>query len=236
MPRAALLAALAALPLPAHELYVAEHTPAAALDKALAPLQAAGAGEWERIGLPAEARDAEAARRIARAMEAGITSLPALALVDEAGAYAVLPLQGLTAEKIEAAKAGAGAAGRAEAAARRRFEARLYLLCATAALPGLGDDDLAAAVAESRSLLESGLADKETRQFLGLRCLYPLLMMQYTRGYVGAHTPATEAKLLEAIAALEAARDLDRDSAEGRQAHAERERLRAARRKSRQYE
>ncbi|MBR4310898.1 MAG: hypothetical protein IKT79_07700, partial [Akkermansia sp.] len=59
---------------------------------------------------------------------------------------------------------------------------------------------------------------------------------QYKRGYNGAHTPYTEAKLLEAIAALEAARDLHRETKLGNQALKERERLRKARREARKYE
>ena len=42
--------------------------------------------------------------------------------------------------------------------------------------------------------------------------------------------------MLEAIAALEAARDMDRNSEMGKKAHAERERLRAARRLARAVE
>ncbi len=236
MIRTAILATLTALPIAAHELYVAEGAPAEAVEQALEPLQAAGAAEWERVVVPEQAGDMDAARRIARAIEAGVTALPCLALSDDAGVYAVLPLAGLTAETLAAAEAQPRPGAQAREAGRRHFAARLYLLCATASQPELGDDALAAAVAESRQLLDSAQADKEDRQFLGLRCLYPLLMMQYTRGYQGAHSPATEAKLLEAIAALEAARDLDRASKLGKAAHAERERLRAARRKSRQYE
>jgi hypothetical protein len=54
--------------------------------------------------------------------------------------------------------------------------------------------------------------------------------------YKGAHTPASEAKLLEAIAALEAARNMDRNSNIGKQAYDERERLRKARRQARTME
>ena len=76
----------------------------------------------------------------------------------------------------------------------------------------------------------------EQQQLLGLRCLYPLLMQQYTNAYKGAHTPASEAKLLEAIAALETARDLAPNTALGKRAHDERHRLRMARREARKYE
>ena len=84
--------------------------------------------------------------------------------------------------------------------------------------------------------MSHSVATVHDRQLLGFRCLYPLLMLQYTNGYRGAHTPVTEAKLLEAIAALEEARDLDRESDIGKAAAAEREKLRTARRKARQYE
>ncbi len=233
---AALLLALPLTAAPAHELYVAEGTPAAALEKALAPLKEAGAAEWQRIDIPAGAQGEEAAQRIARAIEAGIPALPCLALRDEEGVYAVLPLPGLTADKIKAAATAAQAPGRAEAAQRRRFDAQRYLLCARISRNDMDDEALAQAVADCRQLMTQRTAQQQDVQFLGLRCLYPLLMQQYARGYIGAHTPATEAKLLEAIAALEAARDLNRESSLGKEAHEERERLRAARRKSRQYE
>ena len=52
----------------------------------------------------------------------------------------------------------------------------------------------------------------------------------------GAHTPASEAKFLEAIDAVEKARDMDRSSIIGRKAYDERERLRKARRQARTME
>ena len=125
---------------------------------------------------------------------------------------------------------------RTEEMQRRRFEAHLYLLCARVGLTPLDDDELTQAVQESRRLLHHRQISPNRQQFIGLRLLYPLLMEQYRRGYKGAHTPETEAKLLEAIAALEEAWDVDPQSTLGRRAYEERERLRMARRKSRQYE
>ena len=87
-----------------------------------------------------------------------------------------------------------------------------------------------------RALMAHPLATQADKQRLGFQCLYPLLLRQYTNMYTGAHSPASEAKLLEAIAALEAARDLDRNSGIGKKAFAERERLRAARRQARTME
>ncbi len=219
------------------ELYVKAGTNPAALEQQLAPLKAAEPDiEWLVVEVPPQADTAEQAEAIARAMEAGVATLPSLALCDEGGAYATLPLGGLTAEQVGEAKALATEAERERKAARRRFDAQCYLLCARAARPGLDDAALAAAIEQCRALLTDGQATPADRQFLGLRCLYPLLMTQYVRAYDGAHSPYTEAKLLEAIAALEAARDIDRETKLGKAAFAERERLRMARRKSRQYE
>ncbi len=176
------------------------------------------------------------AQRQARAIAAGVTQLPCLAMSNSDGYYALLPLHGLQQEDIERAEETAPPAGHNAAAAQRLFSARLFLLCARLSLSDMDDASLASAIKACRALMADGQASQEHRQFLGLRCLYPLLMLQYSRGYAGAHTPGTEAKLLESIAALEAARDVNPLSTLGRQAHEEREKLRAARIKSRQYE
>jgi hypothetical protein len=93
----------------------------------------------------------------------------------------------------------------------------------------LQGDALEKCLATTRALISHPLATPADKQRLGFQCLYPLLLRQYTNMYTGAHTPASEAKLLEAIAALETARDIDRNTRIGRLAHAERERLRKAR-------
>lgn len=188
------------------------------------------------IELPNECKNLPDARNQARAIEAGVTQLPCLVLSDEDGAYAALPLHGLSAEGVEAAQQLAESPDRKILIQKRRFDAHLFFLCARMSLNEMDDRALAETIRNCRHLMQLKQASPERRQFLALRCLYPLLMMQYARGYEGAHTPATEAKLLEAIAALEEARDINPDSPYGRQAHEERERLRAARIKSRQYE
>ncbi len=242
MKRALLTALLCALSLPleageSRELYVKAGADMAAWKPLLAPLRAAEPQlEYALVEVPAEATTPSAAKLRARAMEAGITALPSLVLKDERGIYATLPLTGLTVQKLEAARAEANAPQREELAARRRFDARCYLLCARISQPDLSDEALTNAIEECRLLMQCSRADKADKQFLGLRCLYPLLMMQYARGYNGAHSPQTEAKLLEAIAALETARDLDRETPLGKEAFAERERLRTARREARRYE
>lgn len=192
----------------------------------------------EYITLPAACKTAQQARAQARAMECGITTLPALVLADEHGPFATLPLRELTPETLQEARANKDTTGRREDAQKHRFAAHLFMLCALTTIEFQDDAALATRIEESRKLLAHPLATPEHRQFIGLRLLYPLLMEQYKRGYrqAVAHNPATEAKLLEAIAALEAARDINADTTLGRQAFAERERLRAARRKSRQYE
>ncbi len=244
-PRAAgyglqLAALLATLPLHAtesRELYLRAGTDRTRWEPVLAPLRAA---EPELtvtvVEVPDKADSPAAARARAKAMAAGVASLPSLVLRDAQGAYAALPLAGLTVPKLEAARGQTKTPELAAARERRRYEAACYLLCARIAQPGISDEALATAIEECRMLLRHASATETDRQFLGLRCLYPLLMMQYARGYDGAHSPETEAKLLEAIAALEAARDLNRDTPLGKEAFAERERLRMARRKARQYE
>ncbi len=219
------------------ELYVKGGTNAAAWEKGLAPLRAAEPQvEYRVVELPEHAGNPADAKTRARAMEAGVTVLPSLVLRDEQGAYATLPFIGLTVKQLEEARQLANAPQREESASRRRFDAQCYLLCARISQADISDEALATAVEECRLLLQHATATDADRQFLGLRCLYPLLMLRYTREYSGAHSPQTEARLLEAIAALEAARDLDRETKLGKEAFAERERLRAARREARKYE
>ncbi len=240
MRRVLILAGLAALPLVAtesRELYVAAGTDLARWEPVLAPLRAAEPQvECQVVELPQEADSPASAKARAKAIEAGIAALPSLVLKDEQGAYAALPLGGLTPQQLERARERAQAPEREEEAARRHFDARCYLLCARISQPALSDEALCTAIEECRMLLQHRMAQEADQQFLGLRCLYPMLMMQYARGYNGAHSPETEAKLLEAIAALEAARDLNRETTLGKEAFAERERLRAARREARKYE
>ncbi len=229
-----------ALPLSAaetRELYVQAGADMSAWEPVLAPLRAAEPQEeYKVVEVPPLPDSPAAAKARAKAIEAGIAALPSLVLKDEQGVYAALPLTKLTPQKLEEARAQANDPQREDAASRRRFNARCYLLCARISQPGMADEAIINAIEECRLLMMHGKAENADRQFIGLRCLYPLLMMQYARGYNGAHSPQTEAKLLEAIAALEAARDIDRETSLGKAAFAERERLRTARREARQYE
>lgn len=186
--------------------------------------------------LPTDCRCRADAQTQAEAMHAGVTELPCLVIADEQGPYAILRVAELTGEKIQAAKASATHPERAEQAAERDLAARLYLLCASLCVEAPDAATLTHIVTECRALLEHPEATEEHKQFIGYRCLYPALLLQYSQGYTGAHTPYTEAKLLEAIAALEAARDLNRETKIGKQAFDERERLRRARREARKYE
>ena len=171
----------------------------------------------------------------AQALEAGVTHLPCLVVADEAGPYAALLLRGLTAKDVENSVELAIRSDRTQKAEARQHEARLYRFFARCAYES-NEDLLPELVHECRMLMEHELCTREQQQLLGLRGLYPLLMQQYSLAHKGAHTPATEAKLLEAIAALEAARDLAPNSELGKKAHDERHRLRMARREARKYE
>ncbi len=171
----------------------------------------------------------------AQAMEAGVTHLPSLVVTDEKGPYAALLLRNLTRKDIDDAVVRAIDKEREQKAEERRYQVRLFLLFARCSFES-SEETLPELVHECRMLMEHERSDRKQQQLLGLRCLYPLLMKQYALSYKGAHTPASEAKLLEAIAALEAARDLAPNSELGKRAHDERHRLRMARREARKYE
>lgn len=186
--------------------------------------------------LPTKCENSDDARLQARAILAGVSELPCLVVEDEDGPYALLRLNGLNKEVVKATQENKVAKDRKKLTEQRAFNSKLYLLCAGLSMPDTDDAALAKIVDECRALIEQPNTTLEQKQFIGYRCLYPALLLQYTRGYKGAHTPYTEAKLLEAIAALEDARDLDRETKIGKQAFNERERLRRARREARKYE
>lgn len=210
----------------------------AALVRMLAPLRAAVPQvDCRYVVLNDTAETMAAAINSANALKAGITELPSLVISDERGAYAAIPLNRLNATSLESARAAATAPDREQLARRRNFEAQQYLLYARMALGDLENaEQLQQCLSNCRALMEHPFATQQDKQRLGYLCLYPLLMREYTNMYTGAHTPASEAKLLEAIAALEQARDTDRNSDIGKKAFAERERLRTARRQARSME
>lgn len=182
-----------------------------------------------------EHSDKKEERRHEHAIAAGVHTLPCLALKDAKGVYATLPLQGLTPELVAKARELATAPGREADAAKRRTLATLYRL--RLSWSKYEDDQTRGRViSHYRSLMQSRDIDEGMRQFIGLHCLYPALMQQYAASYAGAHTPRSEALLLEAIRTLEEVRDAAPASYWGRRAYEEREKLRAARLKSRQYE
>lgn len=221
-----------------YTVYFQQGTNAAAMVKQLAPLRAAVPGvECRYVVLDDEAESMPAAINSANALKAGVNELPSLVISDERGPYAAISLPQLNAASLDAAKAAASAPEREQRARQRNFEAQQYLLFARMALISpLEGEALQQCLSNCRALMEHPFATQTDKQRLGYLCLYPLLMREYTNMYTGAHTPASEAKLLEAIAALEAARDLDRNSDIGKKAFAERERLRAARRQARAME
>lgn len=225
---------------PAAIVYFEAGTDTAGFGKKLAPYRESRAsGELKFKALSTQCRSVHDALNASEAVAAGVAELPCLVLRDADGPYAALPLRTLSKESVQAAQQSAAAPDRAEQANARLYTAKQYLLFARMALTKpLDEETLGLCLANCRALMEHPLAQTEDKQLLGLRCLYPLLMEEYRRGYEaeGAHTPATEAKLLEAIAALEKARDLEPDSQLGRQAAAERERLRTARRQARAAE
>lgn len=236
--KALLLLCLAALACAAQEtwelFYAAEGAEPSVLVERVKPLLPKDI-RLREMPLPADCRDAQAAKQHEAAIAAGVHTLPCLVLRDARGAYAALPLQGLSPETLQTARAQASAPGRESAHRRRSRTARVYYLKALWLLVESAQEQ-DKIIAAYRAEMQREGTDEELKQFIGFYCLYPALMQQYAAEYSGAHTPRTEAKLLEAISALEEARDLNPDSHTGRLAYDERERLRAARLKSRQYE
>lgn len=218
-------------------LFMPEGTKPSGIMARVAPMMGEDAPQPAKvITLSKTCRSETAAQNHASAIEAGVSALPCIVLRDEKGPYAAIPLNCLTHEQISEARQAATAPEREKIQEKRRYEAAIYRLCARINFRQTAPEELSQMVTECRQLLADEQATEELTQFLGLRCLYPLLMQEYAVGYTGAHTPATEAKLLEAIAALEEARDLNPDTKLGKEAWHERERLRQARRKARQYE
>lgn len=221
-----------------YTVYFRQGTNTAGLVRMLAPLRKAEPqSECRYVVLSDTAESMAEAINSANALKAGVEELPCLVLGDTRGVYTALPLHKLSAETLQAAKARANAPDRQQKADARNFLAQQYLLMARMTLQNpLQNETLEQCLNTCRALMEHPLATPADKQRLGFECLYPLLMRQYTNMYTGAHTPASEAKFLEAIAALETARDADRNSTIGKKAYTERERLRAARRQARTLE
>lgn len=234
------LAAVFVPPLPAREycIYFAQDANPTDWAEQLAPLrQLDPQATWKFVPLSNRTDHADAARRAAMALKDGVTELPCVALADDQGSYACLPLPLTSTAQIEEARAKAVSPNRSTDAARREFEAKSFMLLATLHFsPPATPEQCEHEVARTRKLLESEAATQEDEQILLLRAIYPLMMRRYALLYTGAHTPETEAALLEAISALEQARDLNPVSIPGRQAYDERERLRSARLQSRPYD
>lgn len=216
------------------ELYHAPGADTAALAEQVQPKLPPGAALKLQALPPTHSTPSEL-RLHARAMAAGVSELPSLVLRDAQGAYASMPLNRLTPEAPEQLRRQAAEAEHSEAARYRVCMAQLYLLCALLDLT-TEPSDRERITARMHELMQAPDTPENARQFIGMHGLYPTLMQQYAEGYQGAHTPRTEAKLLEAIGVLEAVRDMNPTSYLGRVAYDEREKLRAARLRSRQYE
>lgn len=163
------------------------------------------------------------------ALEAGVCMLPCLVLQDAEGPFATLPLDGLSAHTVQSAVSLVGSPQRKSQAQARKLTANIYYYTACARLPFMSPQEQLAAVRVLQGLAVSDMLSIRQRQYIALRCLYPALMTCYARTYQGTHTPKTEYLFLQAISALELARDLDPLSPLGRRAHEARENLRSAR-------
>lgn len=186
--------------------------------------------------VPAQCQSTADAQAQAKALLNGVRELPCLVICDEKGPYAVLSYQQLSADTLQSAHALVNHAERETIAAEQEIKSRLYMVCAMLSEQSIDDATLELVVQECRLLLNHPHISMEQQQFIGYKCLYPALMLQYVRAYKGAHTPYSEKKFLEAITELEKARDIEPKSKLGRLAYAERERLRSARLKAKKYE
>lgn len=217
-----------------YQVYIAEESDTAAANAIVSKVLPQNAA-YEVCVLPTNGTTYEEAEQQAKAMREGVHALPCLVISVPQQAPAVILLKDLTEKTLKIAQQAENSAT-AEEMKRRDLAARIFLICASLSIKEQDEATLEATVTECRHLLEHPQVTDEQRQFIGYRCLYPALLLQYRKAYTGAHTPYTEAKLLEAIAALETARDLNRNTKIGKQAFAERERLRRARREARKYE
>ena len=163
------------------------------------------------------------------ALSAGVRTIPCLVLQDAQGCYATLPLHGLSAQGVLAARQHANDPQRGQLATRRLLIADLYYDTARIHLPFIPAREKTHAIEHLRLLAESQNIPVGIRQFIALRCLYPSFMCLYAAEYNKAHSAVSEHLFMQAIAALELARDLDDSSRLGRLAYDEREKLRAAR-------
>ncbi len=179
------------------------------------------------------ARDLETTRE---AINAGVHVLPCLVLQDARGVYATLPLRGLTTKGVLTARKLASHPMRSEYAKQRRLAGSLYYDAACVQCNFVAREEKLKALDHMRSLAESERLPVGMRQLIALRYFYPSLMLLYAAEYNGAHTPASERLFLQAVSALEFARDLDADSELGRLAHEKREQLRAARLQARKLD
>ena len=231
----------AVLPLSAetYTFYVQNGTPVSRCAKQMKLVQKADpAADCVQRQLKDKNATLEDAESAAEAIRNGAVQPPCVVISDAQGAYAALPLHKLDAAAIAKAREAAQSPTRGQEQEKRDFDADCYLLYARLTLLEQTPERVRANIADCRKLMDRAVNNPKAWQELGLRALYPLLMLEYAQGYRanGAHTPETEAKLLEAIAALEAVRDQNPESSCGRKAHEERERLRMARRQARQVE
>lgn len=179
--------------------------------------------------LPNVCKSAEDLKVQHAALSAGVRTIPCLVLQDAQGCYATLPLRGLSQQGVREARNHAHAPQRTQLTAQRLLVADLYYDTARVHMPFISAQEKACAAEHLRLLTALENIPVNTRQFIALRCLYPALMCLYAAEYNKAHTAISEHFFMQAIAALELARDLDASSQLGRLAYEEREKLRAAR-------
>ncbi len=194
---------------------------------------------WEVVRLGDATTDRAGRLKAAEAIRDLVAYTPSFVLTDRGGMYAsvggaVGPVEGMPRADRRAAAAALRSADRSrlqEQVREANSRADLFLLMGDVYdLPPNADASaLKMLIDKVAAFCKDSGRPTVLRQVAALRILYPLLLRKTAVLYDGVHSPRSEAAFNAAVAALEYARDMDRASAEGKQAHALREELRRAR-------
>lgn len=194
---------------------------------------------WEVVKLGDASGDRLSRSNAAEAMRDLVVYMPSFVLTDRGGMYASVAGAVATVDGMSLADRLAEAAA-LRSADRSRLQERIREASSRADLfllmgevhdlpPDAGARLLKASIDKVAVFCKDAGRPVALRQAAALRVLYPLLLRKSAVLYDGVHSPRSEAAFHAAVAALEYARDMDKSSAEGKQAHVLREGLRRAR-------
>ncbi len=194
--------------------------------------------QWHFIPLSATpAKDKESTQRVAKAIAAGVRSLPCLVMRHKGQIYAKLEGEELRDYRVTQAEKDAASCPNLSDDFPALVSSELYLLRSElAGEPKPTTGSLRKWIYRCQLLADNPACTEELEQLLRLDYLYPLLLQLYTQLYDGAHSVETEQIFLDAVKELEKARDIDRVSHRGRTAYQMREELRKERLRAKVYD